>query len=63
MEEQVRCRLCGATQAGDPEFAIRHFQHREAEKAGRVKGPMVYICPRCSGRARYEADKELHPHK
>jgi hypothetical protein len=59
MEEQVRCKLCGATPEGDPEFAIRHFQHRELEKARRVQGPMVYICPSCSGRTRYEADQAL----
>lgn len=57
MEEQVRCKLCGASPEGDPEFAIRHFQHRELEKARRVQGPMVYICPACSGRTRYEADQ------
>ncbi|HWI53116.1 MAG TPA: hypothetical protein VNT01_13330 [Symbiobacteriaceae bacterium] len=59
MEAPVRCKLCGAPPEGDPEFAVRHFQHREAEKAGRAKGPMVYICPRCAGRTRVEADKEL----
>lgn len=57
--EAIRCRMCGATAEGDREFAIKYFQHREAEKARRVKGPMVYICPRCSGRAQYEADREL----
>jgi hypothetical protein len=57
--EQVRCKLCGRGPEGDPEFPIRYFQHREAEKAGRVKGPMVYVCPVCSGRTRAEAEKEV----
>jgi hypothetical protein len=56
--EQIRCKLCGASPEGDSEFAIRSFQHREAEKAGKAKGPMVYICPRCAGRAQVEAKKE-----
>ncbi|HWI61330.1 MAG TPA: hypothetical protein VNT75_05820 [Symbiobacteriaceae bacterium] len=59
MEAQVKCKLCGGSPAGDPEFSIKHFQHRELEKTGRARGPMVYICPRCSGRTRVEADKEL----
>lgn len=58
MEPEVRCKMCGAPPMGDPEFAMRQFQHRAAEKAGRAKGPMVYVCPRCSGRTWYEAKKE-----
>lgn len=54
---EVRCKLCGRSPEGDSEFAIRQFQHREAEKQGKVKGDLVYICPVCSGRARVEADK------
>lgn len=56
--ETVRCSLCGRSPEGDPEFRLRFLQHREAEKEGRVKGPMVYICPVCSNRSRYEAQKE-----
>lgn len=57
-QEQVRCKLCGALPEGDPEFAVRFFQHREKEKARKVAGPMVYVCPRCSGRTQVEAKKE-----
>lgn len=56
--DEVRCTLCGRSPDRDPEFKLKAFQHREAEKEGRVKGPMVYICPACAGRARYEAEKE-----
>ncbi|HEY3368064.1 MAG TPA: hypothetical protein VGK74_23635 [Symbiobacteriaceae bacterium] len=55
---EIRCKLCGRSPEGDPEFAVRSFQHREAEKAGRALQPLVYICPLCAGRARFEADKE-----
>jgi DNA-directed RNA polymerase subunit RPC12/RpoP len=58
VEDQVRCKLCGATPEGDAEFAMKHFQHRQLEKAGQAKGPMVYVCPRCSGRTTYEAKRE-----
>jgi DNA-directed RNA polymerase subunit RPC12/RpoP len=59
MEEQVRCKLCGSSPEGDPEFPIRYYQHREKEKARRVTGPMIYICPRCLGRTQYEANEQL----
>ncbi|MGE5674395.1 MAG: hypothetical protein ACM3XM_10970 [Mycobacterium leprae] len=57
--EEVRCKLCGRSPEGDPEYAVRSFQHREAEKQGRTKHPFVYICPVCANRTRYEADKDL----
>lgn len=56
--ETVRCKICGRSAEGDSEFAIKAFQHREAQKAGRAKGALVYICPICAGRTRYEAEKE-----
>jgi len=52
---EIRCRLCGRLPDGDPEYAMKSFQHREAQKEGRVTGPLVYICPVCAGRSRYEA--------
>ena|GEM_PF-1765938 len=55
----IRCKLCGRAPEGDPEFTIRYFQHREAEKARRITTPFVYVCPICSGRVRYQADKEM----
>jgi len=58
--QDVRCVLCGRSPEGDPEFATKAFLHREAEKEGRAKGPLVYICPVCSGRARYEAQQDGH---
>ncbi|HEY8347966.1 MAG TPA: hypothetical protein VIL07_11980 [Symbiobacteriaceae bacterium] len=57
MSEQIRCMLCGRPPEGDPDFMIRFLQHREAEKQGRARGPLRYICPVCSGRVRYEAEK------
>jgi hypothetical protein len=56
--EDIRCQLCGCLPDHDPEFAMRAFQHRAAEKEGRIRGPLVYICPVCAGRTRYEAEKE-----
>jgi hypothetical protein len=59
--EKVRCKMCGRPPEDDPEFAIKAFQHREAEKQGRARGPLVYICPICQGRARYESDPNRKP--
>lgn len=58
MTEQVRCILCGRPPINDPDFQIRALQHREAEKEGRARGPMTYICPVCSGKVRYESEKK-----
>lgn len=58
MTEQVRCMLCGRPPENDPDFALRAMQHREAEKQGRARGPLQYICPACSGRVRYESEKK-----
>lgn len=54
---EIRCTLCGRSPEGDPEYAMKAFQHREGQKEGRVKGPLVYICPVCAGRSRYEAQQ------
>lgn len=56
--DEIRCTLCGRLPEGDREFKFKFLQHREAEKEGRARGPMVYICPVCARRSQYEAEKE-----
>lgn len=56
----VRCVLCGRPAGDDPVAAARE---REAAERAKVTGQavrVVWICPLCAGKNRYEAEQSGH---
>lgn len=50
----VRCQICGRPAGDDPEARAKE------QAASREGKKVVWICPLCAGRARYEAEEAGH---
>lgn len=56
----LRCMICGRPAQDDPDAARREKEAAAAAKETHVAKKPVWICPRCAGKARYEAEEGGH---
>ncbi len=56
----LRCMMCGRPANDDPEAANKEKLAAETEKTTHTMKKPVWICPVCSGKARFEAEETGH---
>lgn len=56
----LRCMICGRRAGDDPEALTKERQAAEVQKETHTAKKPVWICPVCSGKARYEAEETGH---